>query len=94
MTFHENIRYWIWLQRAVGKGANLERLLEPYGGDVQALCEEDPALRDRRLKAADEKRMRWYDVILYLTMMIEVFYREFEDKGQYFWAKEMLEKSM
>lgn len=42
----------------------------------------------------EQKRMRWYDVILYLTMMIEVFYREFEDKGQYFWAKEMLEKSM
>lgn len=37
-------------------------------------------------------RMRWYDIILYLTMMIEVFYREFEDKGQYYWAKEMLEK--
>lgn len=42
----------------------------------------------------EQKRMRWYDVILYLTMMIEVFYREFEDKGQYFWAKEMLEKNM
>ena len=42
----------------------------------------------------EQKRMRWYDIILYLTMMIEVFYREFEDKGQYFWAKEMLEKSM
>jgi hypothetical protein len=27
-------------------------------------------------------------------MMIEVFYREFDDKGQYFWAKEMLEKCM
>ena len=40
------------------------------------------------------KRLRWYDIILYLTMMIEVFYREFEDKGQYFWAREMLEKSM
>ena len=39
-------------------------------------------------------RLRWYDVILYLTMMIEVFYREFEDKGQYFWAKEMLGKCM
>ena len=39
-------------------------------------------------------RLRWYDVILYLTMMIEVYYREFEDKGQYYWAKEMLEKSM
>ena len=36
------------------------------------------------------KRIRWYDVILYLTMMIEVFYREYEDQGQYRWAKEML----
>ncbi len=40
------------------------------------------------------KRMRWYDIILYLTMMIEVFYREYDDKGQYFWAREMLEKSL
>lgn len=40
------------------------------------------------------KRLRWYDIILYLTMMIEVFYREFEEKGQYFWAREMLEKSL
>lgn len=40
------------------------------------------------------KRLRWYDIILYLTMMIEVYYREFEDEGQYFWAKEMLEKCM
>ena len=39
------------------------------------------------------KRLRWYDIILYLTMMIEVFYREFDDKGQYFWAREMLEKT-
>ena len=34
------------------------------------------------------KRLRWYDIILYLTMMIEVFYRGFEDKGQYYWSKE------
>ena len=40
------------------------------------------------------KRLRWYNIILYLTMMIEVFYRESDDKGQYFWAREMLEKSM
>lgn len=38
------------------------------------------------------KRLRWYDIILYLTLMIEVFYREFENQGQYFWAKEMLQK--
>ena len=45
--------------------------------------------------SADEtKRLRWYDVILYLTMMIEVFYRAFEDQGQYHWAREMLLKSM
>ena len=36
------------------------------------------------------KRIRWYDVILYLTMMIEVFYREYEHQDQYRWAKEML----
>ena len=40
----------------------------------------------------EKKRLRWYDIILYLTMMIEVYYREYEDKGQYDWAKEMLEK--
>ena len=39
-------------------------------------------------------RLRWYDIILYLTMMIEVFYREFDDKAQYYWAREMLEKSV
>ena len=38
----------------------------------------------------ETKRMRWYDIILYLTMMIEVYYREYEDKGQYLWAKDML----
>ena len=36
------------------------------------------------------KRLRWYDIILYMTMMVEVFYREFEDKGQYHWAKDRL----
>ena len=40
--------------------------------------------------AQEKIRLRWYDIILYLTMMIEVFYRGFEDKGQYDWAKEML----
>lgn len=40
--------------------------------------------------ASDLRRIRWHDVILYLTMMIEVFYREFEDQGQYHWAKKML----
>ena len=36
------------------------------------------------------KRFRWYDIILYMTMMVEVFYREFEDKGQFYWAKKQL----
>ena len=35
-------------------------------------------------------RIRWYDIILYLTMMIEVYYREYEDESQYFWAKDKL----
>lgn len=50
-------------------------------------------IRDILTSSEDElMRLRWYDIILYLTMMIEVFYREFEDKGQYFWAREMLGK--
>ncbi len=36
------------------------------------------------------KRLRWYDIILYMTMMVEVFYREFEDKGQYYWSRDQL----
>ena len=35
-------------------------------------------------------RIRWYDIILYLTMMIEVYYREYETESQYFWAKDKL----
>ena len=44
----------------------------------------------RSFSESELKRIRWYDVILYLTMMIEVFYRKFEDKSQYRWAKDML----
>lgn len=36
------------------------------------------------------KRLRWYDIILYMTMMVEVFYREFEDMGQYYWSRDQL----
>ena len=36
------------------------------------------------------RRIRWYDIILYLTMMIEVYYREYETEDQYFWAKDKL----
>ncbi len=38
----------------------------------------------------EKKRLRWYDIILYLTMMIEVFYREYEDKGNYCWTRDLL----
>ncbi|MGN0425702.1 MAG: phosphotransferase family protein [Acetatifactor sp.] len=40
----------------------------------------------------EKRRLRWYDIILYLTMMIEVFYRGFEDDGQYRWAGGMLKE--
>lgn len=39
-------------------------------------------------------RLRWYDRILYLTMMIEVFYREYEDQEQYVWARGMLREAL
>ena len=39
------------------------------------------------------KRIYWYDVLLYLTMMTEVTYREYEDDGQYHWVKPKFERA-
>lgn len=44
------------------------------------------------LSASELRRVFWYDVLLYLTMMTEVFYREYEDKGQYHWSKMLFEE--
>ena len=59
MTFHENMKYWVWLQRAAGKGANLERLLEPFGGDVRALYEADPGEREHLLRETPSELEDW-----------------------------------
>ncbi len=42
---------------------------------------------------AEMRRIYWYDILLYLTMMTEGAYREYEDDGVYQWAKRMLEIS-
>ncbi|MGB4660506.1 MAG: aminoglycoside phosphotransferase family protein [Mobilitalea sp.] len=39
------------------------------------------------------RRICWYDVFLYLTMMTEGAYREYEDDGQYQWVKPLFEAS-
>ena len=44
----------------------------------------------RGFTESEKTRLRWYDAILYLTMMIEVFYREYEDKGNYVWTRDLL----
>lgn len=44
------------------------------------------------LSYAEMRRIYWYDVLLYLTMMTEVFYREYEEDGQYYWAKSLFEE--
>lgn len=59
MTFHEDMKYWVWLQRAAGKGANLERLLSPFGGDVRALYEADPGERERLLRETPSESAGW-----------------------------------
>ncbi len=43
------------------------------------------------LSKEEMRRIYWYDVLLYLTMMTEVFYREYEDEGQYQWSKSLFE---
>lgn len=43
------------------------------------------------LSDGEVRRIYWYDILLYLTMMTEVTYREYEDDGQYQWAKSMFQ---
>ena len=44
------------------------------------------------LSGAELRRIYWYDILLYLTMMTEVAYREYEDDSQYRWVKPMFDK--
>lgn len=44
------------------------------------------------LSEAELRRIYWYDILLYLTMMTEVTYREYEDDSQYRWVKPMFDK--
>jgi len=57
------------------------KLLEGFG-----ITESD-------ISETEMRRIHWYDVFLYLTMMTEVFYREYENKGQYYWAKGLFEEA-
>ena len=45
------------------------------------------------LSDEEMRRIYWYDIFLYLTMMTEVTYREYEDDGQYSWVKPMFDKA-
>ncbi len=44
------------------------------------------------LSKSEMRRVYWYDILLYLTMMTEVTYREYEDTGQYQWSKSLFEE--
>ena len=46
----------------------------------------------KELSEAEMRRIYWYDVLLDLTMMTEVFYREYEEDGQYYWAKSLFDQ--
>ena len=44
------------------------------------------------LSEEELRRIYWYDILLYLTMMTEVTYREYEDDGQYRWVKPLFDE--
>lgn len=46
-----------------------------------------------QLSDAEMQRIYWYDVLLYLTMMTEGAYREYQDDSQYQWVKPLFESS-
>lgn len=43
---------------------------------------------------AQQRRIYWYDIILYLTMMTEGIYREYEDDSQYRWVAPLFQASL
>ena len=45
------------------------------------------------LSAEELRRSSWYDILLFLTMMTEGTYREYEDDGLYRWAKTQFEEA-
>lgn len=46
----------------------------------------------KELSEEELRRIYWYDILLYLTMMTEVTYREYEDDSQYQWVKPIFDK--
>lgn len=46
-----------------------------------------------QLTDTEMQRIYWYDVLLYLTMMTEGAYREYQDDSQYQWVKPLFESS-
>lgn len=46
-----------------------------------------------RFSFKEKRRILWYDIYLYLTMMTEGAYRGYEDDGQYQWVKPLFEES-
>ncbi len=47
-----------------------------------------------KLSESEMQRIYWYDILLYLTMMTEGQYREYEDDGQYKWVAPLYEASL
>ena len=42
---------------------------------------------------AETRRILWYDLFLYLTMMTEPVYRQYPDDSQYRWTRPLMEAS-
>lgn len=40
------------------------------------------------------RRIQWYDLFLYLTMAVEIFYRKYDDEGYINWVKSMLNDTL
>lgn len=56
-------------------------------------CKSESFLRGYGIESftkAQKLRLAWYDIYLYIIMMIEGSYREYDNDGQYQWAKKLL----
>lgn len=72
-------------------------LMEYYFKEAILLDKPSPFMDGYGISAFTEnelRRRRLYNIYLYLIMVIECSYREYEDDGQYNWAKDMLYKEV
>ena len=76
-----------------GKTTLANEIRTHFGGNIPVISHDNYYRAQDELSAEELRRSSWYDILLFLTMMTEGTYREYEDDGLYRWAKTQFEEA-